>query len=264
MYVSCVVSLSFRCLNKCPKKTQLVLHSRCVYLHGFLSVYLSLCCSFFLLFSSCLVWNTKENSCNSSNSSNNNSNAVIVANPSYEENPLLYVVKCIFGYPTNYDNDHDNRDDDEQIQIQGERPPLQPLPFVITHKTPGINEFLSAMVAVKQLECHLTFLQLIQIAICIAATIPFKNGNGGTNNNDDDGSSSINNPPQTYMEFLYSNTVKVRKLLLSKRKTTTTTQQQQYNNSGGDIITNDDYIITNDQFWIETVQLATRLANAGK
>ena len=208
----------------------------------------------FFLYISCLVWNTKENSCN-------NNNAVIVANPSYEENPLLYIVKCIFGYPTNYDDDNVDNDNDEQIQQQqGEQlphntPPLQPLPlFVITHKTPGINEFLSAMVAVRQLECHLTLIQLIQIAVCIAATIPFKNGN----NYNDDGSSggTINNP--TYMEFLYSNTVKVRKLLLSRATTTTTTPP--LHNSGDD--TND--YITNDQFWIETAQLATRLANAGK
>ena len=161
---------------------------------------------------------------------NSSSNAVIVANPTYEENPLLYIVKCIFGYP-NYDDDVN---DEQQQQHKGE-------PFVVTHKTPGINEFLSAMVAVKQLECHLTLIQLIQIAVCIAATIPFKNFDDG---------SGIN---PTYMEILYSNTVKVRKLLLPRK----TQIQTQYNSDTNEYI-------DNDQFWIETVQLATRLANAGK
>eukprot|EP00797_Seminavis_robusta_P031357 Sro67_g037450.2 (665) ;mRNA; f:18692-20686 len=39
----------------------------------------------------------------------------------------------------------------------------------------GLNEFLSAVVAVRQLEDHLTKAQCAKIACCIAATIPFKN-----------------------------------------------------------------------------------------
>ena len=39
----------------------------------------------------------------------------------------------------------------------------------------GLNEFLSAVVAVRNLEDHLTKAHCAQIAVCIAATIPFKN-----------------------------------------------------------------------------------------
>lgn len=65
------------------------------------------------------------------------------------DDPLLCMVEHIFGYPTDG-------------QITGKN---------------GINEFLSAVVAVRQLEGHLTKDQLAQIVCCIEATIPFKNSN---------------------------------------------------------------------------------------
>ena len=63
------------------------------------------------------------------------------------EDPSLCMVETIFGY------DHGQE---------------------ITSNS-GLNEFLSAVVAVRHLEEHLTKAQCAQIAVCIAATIPFKN-----------------------------------------------------------------------------------------
>jgi len=86
----------------------------------------------------------------------------------------------------------------------------------------GINEFLSAVVAVRQLEAHLTREQLAQIAACIEATIPFKNIRDEETNT------------TSHMQTLYQNLVETRaffKLDLS------------------------------DDELIESVQLAARLAN---
>ena len=116
-----------------------------------------------------------------------------------EKEPLLCMVETIFGY-----GDH------EEI-----------------NSTNGINEFLSAMVAVRMLEPHLPTVTLAQISICIAATIPFKNKDDGVN--------------PTYMETLYNNC----KVARERFKDTL-------------LKTHAD----DDEFWIQTIQLATRLANA--
>lgn len=58
----------------------------------------------------------------------------------------------------------------------------------------GLNEFLSAVVAVRQLHSHLNLAQCAKIAGCIAATIPFKN--------------KPVEGKKTYMEQLFDNMVK--------------------------------------------------------
>ena len=87
-----------------------------------------------------------------------------------EDDPLLCMVEPIFGYH------------------QGSE---------ITGKN-GINEFLSAVVAVRQLEHHLNKEQLAQIACCIEASIPFKNSNKEYPNN------------TAHMERLYTNMVETK------------------------------------------------------
>ncbi|CAB9522539.1 expressed unknown protein [Seminavis robusta] len=87
-----------------------------------------------------------------------------------DEDPLLSMVEAIFGYPKGSE---------------------------ITTKN-GINEFLSAVVAVRQLEHHLNSEQLSQIVCCIEATIPFNN-------------SDKEHPDNTaHMERLYKNTVETK------------------------------------------------------
>lgn len=62
----------------------------------------------------------------------------------------------------------------------------------------GINEFLSAVVAVRQLEAHLQKEQLAQIAACIEATIPFNHSSTEKPNNN------------AHTERLYENMVDTR------------------------------------------------------
>jgi hypothetical protein len=59
--------------------------------------------------------------------------------------------------------------------------------------TTGLNEFLSAVIAVRQLMDHLPTAVLAQIACCIHATIPFRRANPETG--------------KTHMEQLYDNMV---------------------------------------------------------
>lgn len=92
------------------------------------------------------------------------------AGTSCTDDPLLCMVEHIFGYPPD-----------------GE----------ITSKN-GINEFLSAVVAVRQLEGHLSNDQLARIVCCIEATIPFKNCSDGHNDN------------TAHMERLYTNMVEAK------------------------------------------------------
>ena len=63
-----------------------------------------------------------------------------------EKDPLIYLVEMIFGF--------------EPGQL-------------VTAMT-GLNEFLSAVIAVRELNAHLPLKQLAQIACCIEATIPFR------------------------------------------------------------------------------------------
>jgi hypothetical protein len=86
------------------------------------------------------------------------------------KDPLLCMVERIFGYSKGQE---------------------------ITGKN-GINEFLSAVVAVRQLKPHLKQEQLAQIACCIEATIPFNHSNQEHPNND------------AHMERLYQNMVETR------------------------------------------------------
>lgn len=111
-----------------------------------------------------------------------------------DDDPLLCMCEHIFGYPKGAE---------------------------ITTKN-GINEFLSAVVAVRQLEGHLSREQLAQIVCCIEGTIPF-------NNTDAD------HPPHTaHMERLYANMVETKR----------------------DCIIN----LTDEQL-VESVQLAATMAN---
>jgi hypothetical protein len=103
-----------------------------------------------------------------------------------------------------------------------------------------MNEFLSAMVAVRQLEPHISTVQLAQIALCIAATIPFKNKNDGVN--------------PTYMEQLYHNIQVTRQRLPSLLSSPSSSF------SSSSTTTHDD-TDQDDAFWIASVQLAARLAN---
>uniref|UniRef100_A0A7S3KX30 Uncharacterized protein n=1 Tax=Amphora coffeiformis TaxID=265554 RepID=A0A7S3KX30_9STRA len=59
---------------------------------------------------------------------------------------LLRMVECVFGYPHN---------------------------TVVTHRN-GLNEFLSAVICVRQLEPFLPLRELAEIACCIEMTIPFR------------------------------------------------------------------------------------------
>ena len=70
--------------------------------------------------------------------------------PSCENDELLRMVCCIFGFQPN-----------EEIKA-------------------GLNEFLSAVIAVRELEKNLTIDQLAQIACCIELTIPFRCANTET------------------------------------------------------------------------------------
>ena len=126
---------------------------------------------------------------------------VCYAHKSCDDDPLLCMVETIFGY-------------EENTEINGKN---------------GINEFLSAMVAVRLLEPHLPKTQLAQIALCIAATIPFRNKDNGESN-----------PP--YMEKLYNN------MKVARERFGSTLLQSHADD---------------DEFWIQTVQMATRLANSG-
>jgi hypothetical protein len=66
----------------------------------------------------------------------------------------------------------------------------------ITITSDGLNEFLSAVMAVRQLQEHLPMEQLAQIACCIQATIPFRKPDPNTG--------------KTHMELLYDNMIATR------------------------------------------------------
>lgn len=66
----------------------------------------------------------------------------------------------------------------------------------ITITRDGLNEFLSAVIAVRQLQEHLPIEQLAQIACCIQATIPFRKPNPDTG--------------MTHMEQLHENMLAAR------------------------------------------------------
>jgi hypothetical protein len=68
------------------------------------------------------------------------------SNTNMDQDSLLNMVECIFGY--------------------------QPGQELTTQN--GLNEFLSAIIAVRELQEQLTFEQLAQIACCIESTIPFR------------------------------------------------------------------------------------------
>jgi hypothetical protein len=78
-------------------------------------------------------------------------NVVVRTHPDSLRDPLLCMVLSIFGLKANQ---------------------------TLTPAT-GLNEYLSAVIAVRELEQLLSFKILVQIAVCIEATIPFRSVNEG-------------------------------------------------------------------------------------
>lgn len=78
----------------------------------------------------------------------------------------------------------------------------------------GLNEFLSAVVAVRSLESHLSIEQLAQIACCIESTIPFRQPkvlSANCNKSDDyDGADNDDAIPLPPLEHLYHNLKRTR------------------------------------------------------
>ena len=100
---------------------------------------------------------------------------------------LLQMVETIFGYTPG-----------QHIRVTGD----------------GLNEFLSAIVAVRMLKDHLSVEILAQIVCCIEATIPFRQANKDTG--------------RTHMEQLYENMKKARdmyNLQLSDEELVTSVQR---------------------------------------
>jgi len=103
---------------------------------------------------------------------------------SCQQDPMLCLVETIFGYEQR----------GQEITSQD-----------------GINEFLSAVLAVRSLKEHLTVQECAKIAVCIAATIPFRNKPTTstttlTNPNNDDGTTTTTT--KSHMEKLYDNLAK--------------------------------------------------------